>query len=54
MNNLLHKFEDDGIVLTTVDHLLNLTRANSLFFMLFGLACCGIAMMQSGRPRDDM
>ena len=54
MNNLLHKFEDDGIVLTTVDHLLNLTRANSLFFMLFGLACCGIEMMQSGGPRADL
>jgi len=54
MNNLLNKFDNDGIVLTTVDTALNWTRANSLFYMLFGLACCGIEMMQTGGPRGDL
>ncbi|OGG97265.1 MAG: NADH dehydrogenase [Candidatus Lambdaproteobacteria bacterium RIFOXYD2_FULL_50_16] len=54
MNNLLHSFESDGIVLTTLDQALNWTRANSLFYMLFGLACCGIEMMQTGGPRGDL
>lgn len=54
MDNLLNKFESDGIVLTTLDQALNWTRANSLFYMLFGLACCGIEMMQTGGPRGDL
>jgi len=54
MNNLLNTFDSDGIVLTTVDTALNWTRANSLFYMLFGLACCGIEMMQTGGPRGDL
>ena len=54
MNNLLNTFDNDGIVLTTVDTALNWTRANSLFYMLFGLACCGIEMMQTGGPRGDL
>ncbi len=45
---------DDGIVVTTVDTLLNLARAHSLWYMLFGLACCGIEMMQTGGPRADL
>ena len=54
MNNLLNTFDSDGIVLTTVDTALNWTRANSLFYMLFGLACCGIELMQTGGPRGDL
>ncbi|MDT8447917.1 MAG: NADH-quinone oxidoreductase subunit B family protein [bacterium] len=54
MNNLLNTFDNDGIVLTTLDQALNWTRANSLFYMLFGLACCGIEMMQTGGPRGDL
>ncbi len=42
-----------GIVLGSVDDLLNKARANSLFYMLFGLACCGIELMQTGGPRAD-
>jgi len=43
------------MVLTTkVDELLNWTRKSSLWYMLFGLACCAIEMMQTGGPRSDL
>ncbi len=43
------------MVLTTkVDQLLNWTRKSSLWYMLFGLACCAIELMQTGGPRADL
>jgi len=43
------------MVLTTkVDDLLNWTRKSSLWYMMFGLACCAIEMMQTGGPRADL
>jgi NADH-quinone oxidoreductase subunit B len=39
---------------TTVDDLLNWTRKSSLWYMMFGLACCAIEMMQTGGPRGDL
>ena len=37
-----------------LDKLINLARANSLHYLLFGLACCGIELMQFGGPRADV
>jgi len=37
-----------------LDDLINLGRANSLYYLLFGLACCGIELMQTGGPRADL
>ena len=37
-----------------LDKLINLARANSLHYLLFGLACCGIELMQTGGPRADL
>jgi NADH-quinone oxidoreductase subunit B len=37
-----------------LDKLINLARLNSLWYMLFGLACCGIELMQTGGPRADL
>jgi NADH-quinone oxidoreductase subunit B len=37
-----------------LDDLINLARTNSLHYMLFGLACCGIELMQTGGPRADL
>jgi len=43
------------MVLTTkLDAFLNWTRKSSLWYMLFGLACCAIEMMQTGGPRSDL
>ena len=39
---------------TKVDDLLNWTRKSSIWYMMFGLACCAIEMMQAGCPRGDL
>ncbi len=39
---------------TKVDDFLNWTRKSSVWYMLFGLACCAIEMMQTGGPRADL
>jgi len=37
-----------------IDQAINLARTNSLHYLLFGLACCGIELMQTGGPRADL
>ena len=37
-----------------IDDVINLARKSSIFFLLFGLACCGIELMQTGGPRADI
>lgn len=37
-----------------LDEVLNLARANSLWPMTFGLACCAIEMMAAGASRFDL
>lgn len=44
----------ESIVTTKIDQLLNWGRLSSLWYMLFGLACCAIEMMQTGGPRSDL
>ena len=44
----------DNIVTTKVDDVLNWARASSVWYLLFGLACCGIELMQTGGPRSDL
>ncbi len=41
------------IVLTSVDHLINWGRSNSLWPLTYGLACCAIEMMAAGASRYD-
>jgi NADH-quinone oxidoreductase subunit B len=54
------RYADDGgtVLFTradqTVNALLNWARANSVWYMLFGLACCAIELMQTGGPRGDL
>ncbi|MFH1146541.1 MAG: NADH-quinone oxidoreductase subunit NuoB [Pseudomonadota bacterium] len=46
---------EPGLVrLAIVDEILNLCRANSLWPMTFGLACCAIEMMAAGMARFDI
>ena len=44
----------ETVLTTKVDDLLNWTRKSSVWYMLFGLACCAIEMMQTGGPRSDL
>jgi len=43
-----------GILLTSVEKLVNWTRKSSLWPATFGLACCAIEMMASGAGRYDL
>ncbi|MDO8461274.1 MAG: NADH-quinone oxidoreductase subunit B family protein [Deltaproteobacteria bacterium] len=43
-----------NIITTKVDQVLNWSRASSLWYLLFGLACCAIELMQTGGPQSDM
>ena len=53
-----HYAQDVGQVVTTrtsfIDDIINLARKSSIFYLLFGLACCGIELMQTGGPRADL
>jgi NADH-quinone oxidoreductase subunit B len=37
-----------------LDQYIDLARKSSMWYMLFGLACCGIELMQTGGPRADL
>jgi NADH-quinone oxidoreductase subunit B len=37
-----------------IEDLINWSRRSSMFYLLFGLACCGIELMQTGGPRADL
>ena len=52
--SLLEKFNSDNIVVAKVDTLINWSRANSLWYFQFGLACCAIEMMAAAAPRHDL
>jgi len=48
---------DGGVLMANTDHLsdlINTARANSLWYMTFGLACCAIEMMATAGPRYDL
>jgi NADH-quinone oxidoreductase subunit B len=42
------------VITTKADEFLNWTRKSSVWWMLFGLACCAIEMMQTQGPRADV
>ena len=44
----------DGVILTTLDGVVNWARANSLWPMPFGTACCAIEMMAGLSSRYDL
>lgn len=42
-----------GIVTTSINQILTLTQAKSLWYLLFGTACCAIELMATGASRYD-
>ena len=42
-----------GVLLTTLEKVVNYARKASMWPMTFGLACCAIEMMEFGGPRFD-
>ena len=44
----------DMALTAKIDDILNWTRKSSVWYMMFGLACCAIEMMQTGGPRGDL
>jgi NADH-quinone oxidoreductase subunit B len=48
------QWEGGTAVTTRIDALLNLPRKNSVWYLLFATACCGIELMQTGGPRTDL
>ena len=44
----------DAVFMSKADYLINLTRANSVWPLTFGLACCAIEMMATGASKYDI
>ncbi|HPO58522.1 MAG TPA: NADH-quinone oxidoreductase subunit B, partial [Anaerolineaceae bacterium] len=42
------------VAVTTIDRIWNWSRANSLWPMMFGLACCAIEMVMAAASRYDL
>ncbi len=53
MSWIQNKFEE-GLIVTSLDWALNWAKANSIWPMTFGLACCAIEMMAVGASRFDL
>ncbi len=61
-DDFFHRIDDEGttanfgesVLLTTLDSILNWGRANSIWPMSFGLACCAIEMMSMTASRFDV
>lgn len=51
---LENKLPDDSVITTTLEKAVNWSRSNSVWPLLFGLACCAIEMIASGISRHDI
>ncbi|HLS89675.1 MAG TPA: NADH-quinone oxidoreductase subunit B family protein [Limnochordia bacterium] len=53
MERLTSGDELPGILTTRLERMVNWARKSSLWYLLFGLACCAIEMMATGASRYD-
>ncbi len=53
-NETLESFKKtgQGILLTTIDDIIDWGRSNSIWPLTFATSCCGIEMMATGAPRS--
>jgi NADH-quinone oxidoreductase subunit B len=51
---LENKLGNDGVLVTSLEGMVNWSRKNSVWPLLFGLACCAIEMITSGTARHDI
>jgi NADH-quinone oxidoreductase subunit B len=49
----VEKLPGGNLVTTTANEIFNVTRAKSLWYLLFGTACCAIELMATGAARYD-
>lgn len=49
----VHPTPGGNIVVTSIDGIINWSRANSLWPLVFGTSCCAIEMMATGASRHD-
>ncbi len=54
MGGVDQKTLGNGFITTSLDKLVNWSRASSMWPMTFGLACCAIEMMATGAARFDL
>jgi NADH-quinone oxidoreductase subunit B len=52
--NVREELDDKGFLLARADEMITWARAGSIMPMLFGLACCGVELMQVITPRYDI
>ena len=45
---------NSGVITTTLESTVNWSRRNSIWPLLFGLACCAIEMITAGSARHDI
>jgi NADH-quinone oxidoreductase subunit B len=50
----MEKLPGGNLILASTDKLFNWARANSLWYLLFGLKCCAIELMATGASRFDL
>ena len=52
--SLIENRWEDGIIVSTLDAMINWARRSSVWPLTSGLACCAIEMMASGQSRYDI
>ena len=53
-SKLRQAFGSTPFILTKFDKFMNWVRGNSMFMLLFGIACCSIEMMHTYAPKHDL